>query len=102
RSPAGLADDVADVEDANHRSQLFSKSSQLTADSSQAAAHRGSCELRAVSCELFIRAVNVFLLCVIHRAHLADDSHLDLTGVLQLRLDLARDVLRQPDRLLVG
>src|SRR5436309_1325180 len=42
------------------------------------------------------------LLRVINRPHLADYSHFDLSRILQLRLDLARDVLRQPDGLLVA
>src|SRR5262245_16559039 len=39
---------------------------------------------------------------VIHGARLADDRHLDLARILELVLDAPRDVLREPDRFLVG
>jgi hypothetical protein len=39
---------------------------------------------------------------VLDRTRLPDDRHLDLAGILQFALDAARDVLREPDRLLVG
>ena len=39
---------------------------------------------------------------VVDGARLADDGDLDLARVLELVLDAARDVLRQPDRFLVG
>src|SRR5215813_5457600 len=42
------------------------------------------------------------LLRVIDRAGFADHGHLDLTGVLELVLDAARDVLGEPHRFLVG
>src|ERR1044071_2203181 len=39
---------------------------------------------------------------IFDHTHLANHRHFDLTRILQLRLDLPRDVFRQPDRLLVG
>src|SRR5512142_2448619 len=39
---------------------------------------------------------------VFHGAGLADDRDLDLARVLELGLDLLRDVLRQPQRFVVG
>src|SRR5438045_3989079 len=42
------------------------------------------------------------LLGVVHGAAFADDRHFDLPRVLELVLDPPGDVLRQPDRLLIG
>src|SRR6187455_1208950 len=39
---------------------------------------------------------------VVDGSGFTDDGHLDLAGVLELVFDPPRDVLRQPDRLLVG
>ena len=40
----------------------------------------------------------VLLFGVVHGARLADDRHLDLTGILHRLLDLLGDVARQPAR----
>src|ERR1051326_3621859 len=39
---------------------------------------------------------------IFDHTHLANHRDFDVTRILQLRLDLPRDVFRQPDRLLVG
>src|SRR6266849_6825216 len=84
--PAGLADDVADVEDADH----------AVAQSRGCAVSRWAGPRDPAT----LRPRN--LLRIINRPHLSDHSHLDLPGVLQLRFDLAGDILRQPDGLLVA
>src|SRR5258706_5032463 len=57
--------------------------------------------IRAMSSRSVMSAT-VGLFGVIHRAGLTNHGDLDLAGVLELVLDSSRDILRQPDRLLVG